>query len=98
MILGPWNKTEFFVNAGKGFHSNDARGMTARTDPRTGLPVARVQGLVASQGEEFGIKTEIVPRLQSTLAIWRLNFDSELAYVGDQGNTEAGRPSRRSGR
>lgn len=97
VILGPWNKTEFFVNAGKGFHSNDARGMTARTDPRTGLPVARVQGLVASQGEEFGIKTEIVPRLQSTLAIWRLNFDSELAYVGDQGNTEAGRPSRRSG-
>jgi outer membrane receptor protein involved in Fe transport len=31
------------------------------------------------------------------LAIWRLDFDSELVYVGDAGNTEAGRPSRRSG-
>jgi hypothetical protein len=32
-ILGPWNKTEFFLNTGKGFHSNDARGMTSRVDP-----------------------------------------------------------------
>ena len=64
-----------FINT----HSTGARGMRARTDPKTDLPVARVQGLVASQGEAFGIKTGIVPRLQRTLAIWRLNFDSELA-------------------
>jgi outer membrane cobalamin receptor len=31
------------------------------------------------------------------LAIWQLDFDSELVYVGDAGNTEAGRPSRRTG-
>jgi hypothetical protein len=29
LIFGPWAKTEFFVNYGHGFHSNDARGTTA---------------------------------------------------------------------
>ncbi len=96
-IFGPWNKTEFFFNAGKGFHSNDARGMTSRVDPKTGLPIDRVPGLVSSRGQEVGIKTEIVPHLQSALAFWRLDFDSELVYVGDAGNTEAGRPSKRTG-
>ena len=83
--------------AGKGFHSNDARGMTSRVDPKTGLPIDRVPGLVSSRGQEVGIKTEIVPHLQSALAFWRLDFDSELVYVGDAGNTEAGRPSKRTG-
>jgi outer membrane receptor protein involved in Fe transport len=43
------------------------------------------------------VKSQIVPNLQTTLAIWRLDLDSELVYVGDAGNTEAGRPSRRTG-
>lgn len=97
VILGPWAKTEFFVNAGQGFHSNDARGTTARVDPRTGLPIDTVPGLVASRGYEVGLKSQIVPNLQTSLALWRLDFDSELVYVGDAGNTEAGRPSRRTG-
>ena len=96
-ILGPWNKTEFFFNTGKGFHSNDARGMTARVDPKTGLPIDRVPGLVSSRGKEVGVKTEVIPNLQTTLALWSLDFDSELVYVGDAGNTEAGRPSKRRG-
>lgn len=28
LIFGPWQDTEFFVNLGYGFHSNDARGVT----------------------------------------------------------------------
>jgi hypothetical protein len=28
LVLGPFARTEFFVNAGEGFHSNDARGVT----------------------------------------------------------------------
>ena len=97
VILGPWQKTEFFINAGKGFHSNDARGTTAKVDPKTGLPIDSAPGLVSSRGQEIGVKSQIVPDLQTTLAIWRLDFDSELVYVGDAGNTEAGRPSRRTG-
>ncbi len=97
VIFGPWQKTEFFINAGKGFHSNDARGTTAKVDPKTGLPIDSVPGLVSSRGQEMGVKSQVVPNLQTTLAIWRLDFDSELVYVGDAGNTEAGRPSRRTG-
>ena len=97
VIFGPWQKTEFFINAGNGFHSNDARGTTAKVDPKTGLPIDSVPGLVSSRGQEIGVKSQIVPNLQTTLAIWRLDFDSELVYVGDAGNTEAGRPSRRTG-
>jgi len=97
IILGPWQKTEFFVNAGRGFHSNDARGTTARIDPRSGQAIGAVPALVGSRGHELGLKSWVVPELQTTLAIWRLDFDSELVYAGDAGNTKAGRPSRRSG-
>ena len=96
-IFGPWTKTEFFINVGKGFHSNDARGTTAKVDPKSGFPIDSVPGLVSSRGQEIGVKSQIVPNLQTSLAIWRLDFDSELVYVGDAGNTEAGRPSRRTG-
>jgi len=97
VIAGPWARSELFFNAGRGFHSNDARGTTARVDPRSGDPVDRVPGLVASKGYELGARSEWIPGLQSSLALWRLDFDSELAYVGDAGATEANRPSSRRG-
>jgi hypothetical protein len=97
LILGPWARTEFFVNAGRGFHSNDARGTTAHVDPRSGDAVDPVPGLVAARGMEIGARSEWLPGLQSSLALWRLDFDSELVYVGDAGATEANRPSRRRG-
>jgi outer membrane receptor protein involved in Fe transport len=96
-VAGPWAKTEFFFNAGRGFHSNDARGTTATLDPRSGDPVDKVPGLVASRGMELGARTEWLPGLQSSLALWKLDFDSELVYVGDAGATEANRPSKRHG-
>jgi len=97
LVLGPWAKTEFFFNAGRGFHSNDARGTTATVDPRSGDPVDKVPGLVASRGMELGVRTEWIPGLQSSLALWKLDFDSELVYVGDAGATEPNRPSKRRG-
>ena len=30
--FGPWNRTEFYVGAGGGFHSNDGRGSTLTVD------------------------------------------------------------------
>lgn len=97
LIAGPWAKTELFFNVGRGFHSNDARGMTARVDPRSGDPVDTVPGLVAATGTELGLRTEAVPHLQSSLALWQLRSDSELVYVGDAGATEASAGSRRHG-
>ncbi|WP_395703203.1 TonB-dependent receptor [Aquabacterium sp.] len=97
LIAGPWQKTELFFNAGRGFHSNDARGTTASIDPKTGDAVDKVPGLVAARGMELGARTEWLPGLQSSLALWRLDFDSELVYVGDAGATEPNRPSKRRG-
>jgi hypothetical protein len=89
LVFGPWARTEFFVDAGRGFHSNDARGVVAATDP--------VPALVPSKGEEIGLRTEIVPGLQSSLALWRLDSDSELVYSADSGSTEPNGASKRHG-
>jgi hypothetical protein len=97
LVAGPFAKTEFFFNAGRGFHSNDARGTTARIDPRSGEAVDPVPGLVASRGAELGARTEALPGLQSSLSLWTLRFGSELVYVGDAGATEASAGSRRRG-
>ena len=97
LIAGPFSKTEFFFNAGRGLHSNDARGTTATIDPKTGDPVDRVPPLVASRGWELGARTEAIKGLQSSLALWKLDFDSELVYIGDAGATEASGASTRKG-
>lgn len=99
LIFGPWDKTEFYVNLGRGFHSNDARGTTIRVDPKNPENVATTERvLVAAQGVEVGARTEIIPGLQTSLAIYQLNYDSELLFAGDAGSTEdTGRPSRRTG-
>ena len=87
----------YYLNYGQGFHSNDARGSTITVDPATGNPASRVPLLVRARGYEAGVRTALVPRLQSSLAVFRLDFDSELLFVGDAGTTEASRPSRRTG-
>jgi len=96
-VFGPFDKTEYFLNYGQGFHSNDARGTTIAVDPATGAPADKVPALVKSKGEEIGVRTERIPHLQSSLSLWRLTLDSELVFVGDAGTTEAGRPSLRRG-
>ncbi|WP_308700637.1 TonB-dependent receptor [Pseudoduganella rivuli] len=96
LMFGPWQRTEYFVNFGKGFHSNDARGTTQTRLP-DGTATDPVTPLVATRGSEIGLRSEIVPGLQSSLALWRLNIDSELLFIGDAGVTEATRPSRRRG-
>jgi outer membrane receptor protein involved in Fe transport len=89
LIAGPFAKTEFFFNAGRGFHSNDARGTTDAAAP--------TPPLVKARGYEFGVRTEAIAGLQSSLALWRLKSDSELVYVGDAGTTEASGASKRRG-
>jgi hypothetical protein len=97
LIFGPWAQSEFYVNAGTGFHSNDARGTTISFDPKTGEAADRVPPLVRSKGTEVGVRTEFIPGLQSSLSVYQLKFDSELVFAGDAGTTEAGRPSKRVG-
>ncbi len=97
LIFGPWAKTELYLNGGFGYHSNDARGVITRVDPSSGDPVIPADPLVRTKGAEVGIRTTIVPGLQSSLTAWILDIDSELLFIGDAGATEATRASRRYG-
>ncbi|MCG6552452.1 MAG: TonB-dependent receptor, partial [Candidatus Magnetominusculus sp. LBB02] len=86
---------------GGGFHSNDARGTTITQAPGGGvdsnIPASKVQPLVRSRGYEAGVRTVVLPGLESSLTLFRFDFDSELTFSGDAGTTQAGRPSRRYG-
>ncbi len=98
MVFGPWAKTEYFVNVGRGFHSNDARGTTITVDPTDGItPAAPVDPLVKALGYEVGLRTAIIPQLQLATSLWYLELDSELLFVGDGGATEPSRASEREG-
>lgn len=96
-IFGPWAQTELFLNWGKGLHSNDARGTTTRIDPKTGELVQPVTPVVSTYGYEAGLRSQPLPGLTTTLAVWALRQDSELLFIGDAGTTEASRASKRSG-
>ena len=95
IVLGPWYKTEFYGNAGYGLHSNDIRGATITVDPIDKVtPQDRVPLLVRSKGAEIGVRTKAIEGLTSSLAVFVLDFDSELLFVGDAGTTE---PAGRAG-
>lgn len=101
-VFGPWANTEYYLNYGYGFHSNDARGTTIHLnpDPRDEgymEPIQSVSPLVRTKNAELGIRGEWISNLTTTLAFWQLDSDSELVFVGDAGTTEASRPSRRQG-
>ncbi|MGA8555002.1 MAG: TonB-dependent receptor [Candidatus Acidiferrales bacterium] len=103
LIFGPWSKTEFYVQGGFSFHSNDARGATQRIEPISPdypFPIStiRIPPLVQTKGGEFGMRTSAVPHLQSTLSLWYLYSHSELQQDGDTGGTVASAsPSNRYG-
>ena len=97
LIFGAWSQTEYFLSMGSGFHSNDARGALLSVDPKTLAPATPAPMLVRSRGGELGVRTEWIPKLQSSLALWRLALDSELIFAGDAGTTQASRPSQRHG-
>ena len=98
IIFGPFARTEFFINYGRGFHSNDMRGATITVDPNdktTALP--KVPLLVRSTGGEVGVRSQLIPGLDTSVAVFVLDYASELLFVGDAGTTEPSRPSRRIG-
>ena len=89
LVLGPWDKTEYFFQAGYGFHSNDVRGATLASGP--------LRGLVPARGAEVGIRTLAVKDLQSTLSLWYLRTQQELVFIGDAGTVEPSDSSDRYG-
>ena len=104
LIFGPWSNTEFYVQGGFSFHSNDARGATQTVEPVSAdnpypnTPASRIPPLIPTKGAEIGVRTVAVPHLQSTLSLWYLHSASELQQDGDTGGTVASeQPSNRYG-
>ncbi|WP_404711720.1 TonB-dependent receptor [Sphingomonas sp. MMS24-J13] len=98
LILGPWARTELYFSAGRGFHSDDVRGVFG-TVPEEGTPLSGgvTQLLASTTGYEVGLRTDIIPKLTLQLAAFQQDFKSELVYNPDTGQDEAGAPSRRKG-
>lgn len=82
------DQTTVFANAGRGFHSNDARAVVAGGGTSRAVPVAH--------GAELGARHS--GRLGSVaVAAWGLDLQSELVWSGDAGTTEASGRTRRVG-
>ena len=98
LVLGPWRKTELYFSAGRGFHSDDVRGVFGSV-PLEGFPgpAGRAPLLAAAEGGELGLRTNLVPKLRLQLAVFREDFRSELTYDADAGEDSASAPSRRQG-
>jgi outer membrane receptor protein involved in Fe transport len=98
LAIGPWKKTELYVSWGRGFHSNDVRGVFGTVGLEGLTSAAGPTPLLApATGEEVGLRSDIVPKTSVQLAIFREDFTSELAFDEDQGEDQPTAPSRREG-
>jgi outer membrane receptor protein involved in Fe transport len=94
LIFTPRATTELYLSAGRGFHSDDLRGVTQAA--ATGQPSAPLIG--KQTGEEFGVRQELAQgKIAVTLAIFNLDAESETTYDPDAGEDSAGPASRRYG-
>jgi outer membrane receptor protein involved in Fe transport len=79
---------ELYANWGRGFHSNDARGVVNKETP--------VPGLVRGEGREVGARLQ-AGDWSFTATYWQLDLESELKFVGDSNSVEPSNPTHRSG-
>ena len=94
-IYAPLDILEFYLSAGRGFHSADLRGVNQDTSAELGLP--RTPLLAKQEGQEFGLRAQPVPALSLTFAYFNLWQQSETIINPDVGQDLAGPPSRRYG-
>jgi hypothetical protein len=94
LIFTPVATTEIYLSAGRGFHSDDLRGVTqAAATGQQGAP------LIARQtGEEVGLRQQLAQgKVALTFAVFNLDAESETTYNADIGQDVAGPASRRYG-
>jgi len=94
LIFTPAATTELYLSAGRGFHSDDLRGVTqAAASGQAGAPL-----IARQKGEEFGVRQQLAGgKVAVTLAIFNLDAESETTYDPDAGEDGAGPASRRYG-
>ena len=85
------NRVELYANWGRGFHSNDARGVAAPLPGNDTVP-----GLVRGEGKEVGARFQ-AGDFSLTTTYWWLDLGSELKFVGDSNSVEPSSPSKRRG-
>jgi len=67
LIFGPWANTEFYLQGGFGFHSNDGRGATQQVEPVSpdnpyhDTLNTKITPLVQTKGGEIGVRSVAVP-------------------------------------
>lgn len=83
------NDIQFYIKAGRGFHSNDARTVTEKVDPIRTIP--RAYGL------DIGNNWKPLQNVFVNTGLWYLHLDQEFVYVGDAGIVEPSGESRRQG-
>ena len=80
------DKTEIYLSAGKGFHSNDTRVVVA---------VNGLQTLPAAYGSDLGIVFKPANNLLINAAVWYIYLQKEYVYGGDGGTVDfSGRTQR----
>jgi hypothetical protein len=89
LVLGPWYDTEYYLNLGTGFHSNDVRNLFNPVDP--------TDAIARTESAEVGVRSEMVDWWTTSLAVWYQEFESELVFNAEEGEIEALGPSRRYG-
>jgi len=97
LSLGPWFKTELYVSAGQGFHSDDAREVFLTVPYEGPNPDLKARLLAPATGEEVGLRTDIVPKVQAQIAGFQEDFSSEQLYDQDEGEDQASAATRRQG-
>ena len=94
LVFTPTESTEIYLSAGRGFHSDDLRGVTQAA--ATGQPGAPL--IARQKGEEFGVRQQLAQgKVAITLALFNLDAESETTYDPDAGEDGAGPASRRYG-
>ena len=78
---------QFYLKAGKGFHSNNAIAVIGNNGLET---------IPAAYGADFGLNWKPMPKLYINAAFWYLYLQQEFVYT-DDGDIEAGGKTKRLG-
>ena len=104
LILGPWARTEFYVSAGEGYHSNDVRSAAfevqaenTSSGPAPAGTTVKYPLLERASGYEIGVRSTPLPHWQTSLAVFQLHLASEQVFSGDSGGASPSGASTRTG-
>ena len=97
LIAMPGTSTEVFLSTGRGYRADDPRTPGAVLDPRSGAPLGLLDPLATLATTAVGVRGEWIPKVTTSVSMFRSTADSELAFTGETGVAEFARPTVRQG-